>query len=146
MRLAILPISSSLLLLRSLCLTATLAGSSSLIIVVVVVVVGLEDALSEFLLPPVDIVVEFVAVLSDREFLVVINGNVDAARTNRLVFRVVELGNVGVSQGLLSGQSSIRVKLKEVTEKIDGVVTGGWEHISQASCLRRWQRFEHCWS
>jgi len=65
-------------------------------------VVGLEDALSEFLLPPVDIVVEFVAVLSDREFLVVINGNVDAARTNRLVFRVVELGNVGVSQGLLS--------------------------------------------
>lgn len=51
----------ALLLLRA----TTTACSSSLVVVVVVVVVGLQDLLAQFLLPLVNVGVEFVTVLSD---------------------------------------------------------------------------------
>jgi hypothetical protein len=81
-------------------------------IVVVVVVVALEDLLAQFLLTLVDIRVEFVAVLADREFLVVVNRDHDLARANGLVVRVVELGHVGVAKSLVRRKAFGRVKLK----------------------------------
>jgi len=65
------------------------------LVVVVIVVVGCKDALSELLLPPVDIRVQLVAVLTNRELLIVVDGDVDAASAHWLVLRVVELGDVG---------------------------------------------------
>ena len=83
-------------------LSATLTGCcASPVIVVVVIVVRLQDALPQLFLPSVDIRVQLVAVLANRELRIVINGDVDAARAHRLVFRVVELGYVGVLKGLL---------------------------------------------
>lgn len=77
-----------------------------------------------------NICVEFVTVLSDREFLIVVNWNVDLSSTDGLILRVVELSYIGVSQCLLCGQSPVWVKLEQVAEKIKCVVGSSWEHIS----------------
>ena len=55
--------------------------------------------------------VEFVSVLSDRKLLVVVDGDVNTARANGLILRVVELGHIWVSQCLIGGQSPARVEL-----------------------------------
>lgn len=112
-------------------------------VVVVIVVVTLKNFLAELLLSLVDVRVQLVAVLPDRELLVVVNWNVNLARADRLVIRVVELGNVGVAEGLVSRQSLGRVKLKQVTQKIQRVVGSRWEHVAQAAGLARRQRLEH---
>ena len=117
---------AALLLLR----IATTTLSSRFVVVVVVVVVGLQDFLAQLFLSLVDICVEFVSVLSDREFLIVVNWDVDLSSADRLILRVVELGYIGVSQGLLCGQSSVRVKLEQVAKKVECVIRGSWEHVS----------------
>lgn len=66
-----------LLLLLGCCLLSTL--------VVVVVVVALEQFFAQFLLSFVDVLVQFVAVLTNREFLIVINRDVDLALAVGLV-------------------------------------------------------------
>lgn len=66
-------------------------------VVVVVVVMRLEYLLSEFLLALVNICVQLVAVLSDGELLVIVNRDVDLLVAIWLIFRVVELLNVGMS-------------------------------------------------
>ena len=71
-----------------------------------------ENAFSQFLLSTMDICIELVAVLSDRELLVIVNGYVNTARADWLILRVVELSYIWVTQGLLSRQPSIRVELK----------------------------------
>lgn len=98
--------------------------------------VRLQDAATQLLLPPVDIRVEFVSVLSDRELLVVVDRDVDSARAHRLVVLVVELLHVVVPQGLLCRQALARVELQQVAEQVQSVVRGRWEHISQTSRLR----------
>ena len=59
--------------------------------------VRLHDLLAQLFLSLVDISVEFVPVLSNRELLVVINRDVDFPVTDWLIIWVVELSNVGVS-------------------------------------------------
>ena len=102
----------SLLALLCSCTAAALRGSTTAIVVVVVVVMACENALSQFLLSTMDICIELVAVLSDRELLVIINGYVNTARADRLILGVVELCYIRVTQGLLSRQPSVRVELK----------------------------------
>ena len=112
-------------------------------IVVVVVVVALQDLLAELLLSLVDVRVQLVAVLPNRELLVVVNRNVDLPRANRLVVRVVELRHVRVAQRLVCRQPLVRVELKQVTQKVQRVVRSRWEHVAQAAGLARGQRLEH---
>ena len=57
----------------------------------------MQDALSQLLLSPVDVRVELVAVLANRELLIVVDWNVDAAGADGLVFGIVELGDVRVA-------------------------------------------------
>ena len=102
------------LLLRA--AATTLRSRTTPVIVVVVVVVGLKDALPQFLLPPVDIRVQLVAVFANRELLVVVDGNVDTASAHRLVLRVMELSHVGVSQSLFCRQTSVRVEMQKVAD------------------------------
>ena len=102
----------SLITLLCLGLSSPLRSTARIIVVVVVVVVGLKYALSKLLLTPMNIVVKFVAILADRKFLVIVDGNIDTASTNWLILRVVELRDVWVSQSLLGRQSSVRVELK----------------------------------
>ena len=59
--------------------------------------VASKDALSKLLLSAVDVSVELVAILTNRELLVVIDWNVDAARAHWLVLWVVELSYIGMS-------------------------------------------------
>ena len=94
-----------LLLLRVGLLTAA--------IVVVVVLVGLQSLFAQFLLALVDVAVQLVPVLSNRELLIVVNRNHNLTRAHWLIISVVELGNVGVSESLLGRQSLIRVKLQQ---------------------------------
>ena len=117
---------AALLLLR----IATTTLSSRFVVVVVVVVVGLQDFLAQLFLSLVDICVEFVSVLSDREFLIVVDWNVDLPIADWLIFWVVELSHVGMSQSLICGQSSIWIELEQVAEEIKGVIRGSREHIS----------------
>jgi hypothetical protein len=85
-------------------------------------VVGLQDLLAQLLLPLVDVGVQLVAVLADRELLVVVDWDVDSTGAVRLVVRVVELGHVGMSQSLVSGQTSAWVELEKVAKQVKGVV------------------------
>ena len=117
---------AALLLLR----IATTTLSSRFVVVVVVVVVGLQDFLAQLFLSLVDICVEFVSVLSDREFLIVVDWNVDLPVADWLIFWVVELSHVGMSEGLICGQSSIWIELEQVAEEIEGVIRSSREHIS----------------
>lgn len=68
----------------------------SLLIAVILVMVGLKHLLSDFLLSLVDICVKFVSVLSNREFLVIIDWNVNFLFANRLIFFAVELCYIGM--------------------------------------------------
>ena len=77
--------------------------------------VGLEDSLPQLLLATVDVCVQLVTVLADREFLIVINRDVDAARTHGLILRIMELRDIWVSQSLFCRQSSVGVELEELS-------------------------------
>ena len=121
----------ALLLLRA----ATAGSCGATVVVVVVVVMRLEDFLAQLLLPLVDICIQFISVLTDREFLIVIDRNINFARANWLVLGVVELGHISVSQGLFRREPSVWVELKEVTEEVQGIIRGCWEHVSQPSWL-----------
>ena len=100
----------------------TTLGCRATLVIVVVVVMGLQDALSQLLLPPVDIRVQLVSVLANRKLLVVVDWDVNTACAYGLILRVVELGHIGVSQGLLGRQSATRVELQQVAEHIEGVI------------------------
>ena len=87
-------------------------------VVVVVIVVGLEDLLAELLLPLVDICIELVAILSDRELLVIIDGNADLLRAYGLVLGVVKLTDIGMAQGLLCGVTLVGIELKKTLQEV----------------------------
>ena len=70
-----------------------------------------QDLLSHLLLSLVDIRVEFVSVLSNRELLVVVNWDEDLLSADWLFIWVVELGHVRVLKGLLGGESLSWVEL-----------------------------------
>ena len=78
----------------------------------------LKYLLSEFLLALVDISIELVTVFANRELLVVVNGNVNFLAANRLILRVVELRNIGVSQGLFRRESLMRVEVEQALKKV----------------------------
>ena len=59
--------------------------------------VRLHDLFAQLFLSLVDISVEFIPILSNRELLVVINRDVNFPVTDWLIIWVVELSNVGVS-------------------------------------------------
>jgi hypothetical protein len=58
---------------------------------------GLQYLLSKFLLSFVDISIELVSILSNREFLVVINWDVYLLVAHRFIFWVVKLRHIWVS-------------------------------------------------
>ena len=58
--------------------------------------VALQDLLPEFLLSLVNVCVELISVLPDREFLIVINGDVNLSQAVLLIIRVVELSYIGM--------------------------------------------------
>jgi hypothetical protein len=72
----------------------------------------LEDLFPQLLLALVNICVKLVAVLADRELLIVVNGNVDLLAADWLVLGIMELRDVGVAQGLLSSQTLVRIEMK----------------------------------
>ena len=82
-----------------------------------------------------DVLVELVAIFADRELLVVVDGDVDPACANRLIFRVVELCHVRMAQSLLGSHASMRVELQEAFEHVERVIRGGREHIPQPARL-----------
>ena len=83
------------LLLRA--AATTLGGCTTLIAVVVVVVVGLQDTLPQLLLPSMDIRVELVSVLANRELLIIIDRDANAACAHRFVLCIMELCDIRVS-------------------------------------------------
>ena len=108
-------------------------------IVVVVVLVRLQGLFAQFLFALVDVAVELVPVLSNRELLIVVNGNHNLTSAHWLIIRVVELGDVRVSEGLLGRQSLIGVKLQQRLQHIQSLVRSSGENVSQTAHLRRRQ-------
>lgn len=80
-------------------------------VVVVVVVVGCENLLSQLLLAFVDICVQLVSILANRELLIIVNRDVDSTSADWLVIWVVELGYIWMTQGCLCCQTSAWVEL-----------------------------------
>ena len=58
-----------------------------------------------------DISIELVSVLTNRELLIVIDGNVDLLSADRFIIGIVELAHIWMSEGLISGQSLVRVEM-----------------------------------
>ena len=61
-----------------------------------------------------DIRIELVSVLTDRELLIIVNWDIYFLSANWFLVWVVELGDVWMLQGLLSSESLVWVKVKEV--------------------------------
>jgi len=82
----------------------------------------LKDLLSKFLLALVDISVELVTIFADRELLIIINRDINLLAAHRLIFRIVELRYIGMSQRLFGGKSLVRVEVQEALEKVQRIV------------------------
>lgn len=95
--------------------------------VAVIVVVGLKDLSTKLLLTSVDVGVQFVSVFKDGELLIVVNRDVNAACADWLVFWIVELGHIRMTQSLFGTQTSAWVELKQTSKKVECVVGGRWE-------------------
>lgn len=77
-----------------------------------------------------DVSIQLVPVLSDGELLVIVDGDVDSLLAYWFIVRVMKLGHVGMSEGLLSSKSFAWVELQEVSEKIQSVVRSSGKDIS----------------
>ena len=97
-----------------------------------------QQLLPHFLLSFVDIRIELVSVFSDREFLVVINRNVDFLRADWFLIRIVELRDVRVLKSLCCSKSLVGVELQKVLDKVESFIRSSWEHVSEFLGLRWW--------
>lgn len=80
-----------------------------------------DQLLALLLLSAVDIVVECVAILLYREFLVVVHGNLDHVAEDGLLFRTAEVFHVGVLQGLLHAEALLRVEDQQLLNEVDAL-------------------------
>ena len=83
-------------------------------VVVVIVVMGLEYFFPELLLSPVNVCIQLISIVPNRELLIIIDWDVDLHCANRFVVRVVKLSNVWMLQCLLSCQSLVWIKMHQV--------------------------------
>jgi hypothetical protein len=109
----------------------------------VVVGVVAHDALAEFLPAFLDVGIELVAVVPDGKLLVVIYGDVDFFGADGFVGGVVELGDVGMLEALLGGESLVGVEDEEALDHVECVIRGRGKDIPQPFLLGGWQLFEH---
>ena len=91
-------------------LTAAMATLPSHLLIVCLML--RQNFLTHLLLALVDIRVKLVAVLLDRELLIIVNGNEDLLRAYWFFLRVMELSYIWMLQGLLCCQSFVWIKLK----------------------------------
>lgn len=117
-----------MLLRATVAATATSAGSAHLLVIRLVL---RQDLLPHLLLPLMDIRIKLIAVLLDRELLVVVDRNEDFLSANWFLLWVVELLDVGVLQSLLRGQPLVRIKLKQILQQVKRVFGRGREHVSK---------------
>ena len=89
-----------------------------------------QNLLSHLLLALVDIRIELVSIFLDGEFLIIVDGNEDLLGAYGLLLWIVELGHVWMLQGLLGRQALVRVKLKQILEKVESLFRCSWEHVS----------------
>lgn len=90
-----------------------------------------------------DIRVKLISVFSNRELLVIVNGDVDLTRADGFIFGVVELSDVWVLEGLLGSQSFVWVELEEALEKVNCIITSCGEHVSETLALCWRKRLKH---
>ena len=107
------------------------------------VVMRRHDLFAELLLSLMYVGVQLVSVLPDRELRVVVDRDVDPPVADWFVVRVVELGDIRVPQGLLGGQALGGIELEEVTDQVDSLIRGAWEHVTDSLLLGWGQRLEH---
>lgn len=115
--------------------TTTVATTGSAHLLVISLVLR-QDLLPHLLLPLMDIRIKLIAVLLDRELLVVIDRDEDFLSANWFLLWVVELLDIRVLQSLLSRQSLVRIKLKQILQKVKSVFRCGWEHVAKFLGLR----------
>lgn len=87
-------------------------------LLVVVVGVVAHDAFAQFLTPALNVRVQLVPVIPDRELLIVINWNVYRLRAIRLVRRVMELSHVRVLQTLVGSEPFAWIEDKEALDHV----------------------------
>jgi len=130
--LLVLLLLSVLLLLRAgwLCviLTAAMATLPSHLLIVRLML--RQNLLTHLLLAFVDVRVKFVAVLLDRELLIIIDGNEDLLRAYWFFLWVMELCYIRMLQGLLRCESFVWIKLKQILEKVKSLFRCSREHVS----------------
>jgi len=130
------------LLLLLLWLLLSLLGRGRLL-VVVVIVVALKKFLAQLFLSFMNVLVQLIAIFTDRKFLIVVYRNHDLLFAIWLVLRGVKLCNVRMCQGLLSSQPFVRVEVKKIFEQIESVFRCCREYVPQASCFSRRKTLKH---
>lgn len=75
--------------------------------------------------------------------MIVVNGNVDLFIANWFVLWVVELGYIGVLQGLVGSQALARVEHHQVLQQVKCVVARSREQVSQALGFGGGKRLKH---
>ena len=89
-----------------------------------------QNLLPHLLLALVDIRIELVAVLLDRELLIIIDWNKDFLGAYWFLFGIVELGHIWMLQSLLSCQAFVWVELKQILEQVECLLRCSREHVS----------------
>lgn len=132
------------------CLTCMLVATTAVrALTAHLLIVGLmlrQDLLSHFFLSLMDVGVKLVAVLFNRELLIIVDRDKDFLRTHGLLLFVVELRHIRMLQSLLSRQPLVGIELQKVLEQVECLLRRSWKHVPQFLCLRRRKTLEHCLS
>ncbi len=83
---------------------------------------ALENLLSELLLASMDVGVQFLSVLSDGEFMVIVHCDVDLLLANWLILRLMEQLHVRVLECIFGRRTFGRVELQQSTHQVQGIV------------------------
>ena len=90
-----------------------------------------------FFFPFSDIVVEGLTVLSDGEFFIVVHADVDWFFADYLLFLVMEIFDVRMSEGLLRRQPGQWTKSQQPSNEINSFLTSPWEKRMKPLLLQR---------
>ena len=91
-------------------------------VVIKALVMRLKNLLPKFNLAHLDIRLELFTILLDRELLIKINRDINLLAAHQLIFRIVELRYIVMSQCLFGGKYLVRVELQEALQKVQRIV------------------------
>lgn len=95
------------------------------------------------LLLPQDLVVDLISIVLHPQLRVVVDWDADDAVAIKLVIRIMELHNIGVSQSFLSRNAPTGIELEAQAQEVQCLTRSSGEHLSEWLGPVLWQGLEH---